>query len=98
MVKKNHYCSNPLLHKVELTTLRGLGLCPSNKTLHVDDNHCCNLSHASCSHSMHLFFQDGANLAGSSRDGSSVVLRSLRGNVFGSHGFVEENVVWSWKS
>jgi len=33
MVKKNHYCSNPLLHKEELTALQGLGLCPSNKTL-----------------------------------------------------------------
>jgi len=33
MVKKSHYCSSPLLHKVDLATLRGFGLYPSNKTL-----------------------------------------------------------------
>jgi len=96
MVKKNHYYSNPLLHKVELTALSSVELPPSNMTLSVvspiiwvkvspsaDNDHCCSLGHASCLHSMHLSFGDGA---------------SLRGNVFGSHGSFEENVVWTGKS
>ena len=33
ITKKSHYYSNLLLHKVELATLKGFGLCPSNKTL-----------------------------------------------------------------
>jgi len=32
-------------------------------------------------------------LAGSLRERSSVLLRSLRGNAFGSYGFFEEDVV-----
>jgi len=33
MVKKSHYCTSLLLHKVKLAALRGFGLYPSNKSL-----------------------------------------------------------------
>ena len=89
-MKKNHYCSDPLFHKVELTALWGLGLCPSKKTLFVVslvvwiklplfayNDHRCSLSHASRLHSMHPSFGDGASLAGSSKEiaGSSSKLK-----------------------
>jgi len=102
MVKKSPYCSNPLLHKVELTAFWCLGLCPFNKTLFTvspivwvkvppfaDDDHRCSLSHTSCLHSMRPSCGDGANLARSSRERFGVLLRSLRGNMFGGHGFLE---------
>ena len=63
-----------------------------------DDHHHCSLGHASFLHSMHPSFGDGASLAGFSRERYSVLLRSLRGNVFGGHGFFEENVVWTSRS
>jgi len=44
---------------------------------------------------MHPPLKDSVSLGGSSRERFGVVLQSLRGAIFGGHGFFEKDVVWT---
>jgi len=43
-------------------------------------------------------FRDNTSLVGSSGERSSILLRSLRGNIFSGDDSFEEHIAWSWKS